>query len=75
MGSIMALQFKDVPDELVAKRKMNVDGLELELSAAAFYDIFDSNEKLQDFVRQLACGVFPDPETAAKDIMAAMGFA
>ena len=74
MGTI-ALLFRNAPEHVRVARTINIYGHETEVSAAAFYDIFDTNEKLEDFVRKCANGEFADPEEAAQDLMDAMKFA
>lgn len=44
------------------------------VKAAAFYDLFAQNEKLEDFVRDLADGKIDDPESTAQDLMDLLEF-
>lgn len=44
------------------------------VKAAAFYDMFAQNEKLEKFVRDLADGKINDPESAAQDLMDSLNF-
>jgi hypothetical protein len=53
MGTI-ALLFWNAPENVRVARTINICGQETEVSAAAFYDIFSTNEKLEDFVRRCA---------------------
>lgn len=73
MGTI-ALLFRNAPEHVRVARTINICGQETEVSAAAFYDIFSTNEKLEDFVRRCAAGEFSDPEEAAQDLMDEMKF-
>lgn len=74
MGTI-ALLFRNAPEHFRVARTINICGHEIDVAAAAFYDIFETNEKLEDFVRKCAAGEFADPEEAAQDLMDAMKFA
>jgi hypothetical protein len=75
MANTIALLFRDAPESVRVARSMQIAGQDVEVSAAAFYDIFDSAHKLEDFVRSVANGEFSDPEQAATDLMGAMKFA
>jgi hypothetical protein len=44
------------------------------VKAAAFYDLFDHAEKLEDFVRELAGGKIADPVSAANQMMDLLNF-
>jgi hypothetical protein len=75
MANTIALLFRNAPESVCVTRTMQIEGFEIEVSAAAFYDIFDTSQKLEDFVRSVAAGEFEDPEQAAIDLMDAMKFA
>ena len=45
------------------------------VKAAAFYDMFAQNERLEDFVRKLADGKIDDPESEAQELMDSLNFA
>lgn len=45
------------------------------VKAAAFYDMFYNNEKLEEFVRKLASGQIKEPVEAAQLIMDELNFA
>jgi hypothetical protein len=44
------------------------------VKAAAFYDMFAQNEKLEEFVRKLAQGNIDDPESEAQALMDVLNF-
>lgn len=71
----IALLFRDAPSEIRVASTMTIDGREVQVSAAAFYDIFESHEKLEDFVRKVALGQITYPDLAAAHLMNELNFA
>lgn len=69
MSNVIALLLRNAPNNVRVSRTMTIGGNEVEISAAAFYDIFAVCERLEDFVRDVAAGEFDDAELAARELM------
>ena len=69
MNNTIAILIRNAPDEMRVGRDAIIDGKAVQVSALAFYDIFQSNSDLEEFVSDLAADLIDDPQQAACELM------